>query len=512
MGPNRQKQVMSVIFRNTLERKAFVVGLAYSTVAAAVILFISGSVFTGLGRVPDSITHTYIAASIVKNGAHSKFANLGTVWLPLFHLLLLPFTLIKPLYSTGLVGTVVNGIATGGILVLLTRIVTDVTDRRDVLYGSYLLFLGSGLTAIYAATPMTEQVSLFFGLGAIYFFSKYWNEENMKNFVISAAFILPATLTRYEFWFVAAAFVVVMGVKEIRSGRAYNLAFFHLPLWGGAFWVIWNTTIFGDPTYFIASKSMPVSVVLDSTLSQRVVFLGILLIIGGGTFLLPFLLDRENYSLAIGPAVIFGMYAVAYLFGFHGFLSNLRYGYVIFGMALPSIIVLRRINRQKAMIAIVLLTLSAAVSSGLVLSGVYADALDSPGGQELNANQAELPNSVVLYPLVHQYDMDYYPKDYLDSYDGQEWISASKAPWNSNVDYVVIPSVGEDELRSYRNSGPNKGIVWNFNANETWRSKFQQHFKLVDPEQGVYKKVNASADGSAPSTKNEQIPLVALSS
>lgn len=489
MGPNGPEEVSTMLFRNAFERKMFTLGVAYSAAVAALMLLFTGNVFTSM----DSLAHTYIAATVVKNGVHSKFSNIGTLWLPIVHLLLAPLTLFKPLYSTGLAGTIVNGIATGGILIFLTRIVEYVTDRKDVLYGSVVLFLSSGMTAIYSATPMMEQVSIFFGLAGVYYFAQYWKEDYLPKFVTSSIYIVLATLTRTEFWFVAAAFVVAMGIKELRNGAPHNLAFFHLPLWGGFLWLVWNAAIFADPFYFLASRSMAVSVGMGSSLTSRALFLGILLIIGGGTFLLPFFLNREYYCLAIAPATAFGMFVIVYLLGFRGLLHNLRFGYVVFGMLLPSVVVLRRVDERKAVVILALLVLSAVVSSGLALTGVYAEKLGSSEVQETNAHQVELPNAVVLHPISHGYDMDHYPEKYLDGYDGQAWINASEAPWDSDVDFVVIPSVEERELENYRVSGPNEGIVWNFHTNEEWKTLFLQHFELVDPELRLYKRVNSTS-------------------
>lgn len=488
-----------MVFKNTFERRLFGIGLAYSAVAAAVMLAINGHVFTST----DSMSYTYIAASVVRNGEHSKIANIGTVWLPMLHILLTPFTLLKPLYTTGLAGTVVNGLATGGALVYLARVITYITDRKDVLYGGIVLFLSSAMTAIYAATPMMEQLAIFFGLAGVYYFTQYWKEDYLPHFVLAGAFVVLATMTRYEFWFVATAFVVAMVTKELRGSRQYNLAFFHLPLWGGGLWVIWNGAIFGDPFAFFAGRTMQLSVWLHTSLEKRVLFLAVLLIIGGATFVLPFFLKRENYMLAVAPAVVYAMFVISYLVGFRGLLANLRFGYVVFGMLLPTVVVLRRVSKRMSIAVFGVLVLTVLLSSGLVLTGVYADLLDSSGVQETSGNQPDLPNAVVHHPIQGIYDMDQYPRQYLDSYDGDQWIQASKAPWKSNADYVVIPVDAAGRLEDYRASGPNEGFVWNYFSNSSWRQTFDQHFELVGHVKSgrqmykLFKQTNTSAKSSA---------------
>lgn len=485
-----------MLFRDSFERNAFGLGLAYGVLSAAVMVYLTGSVFTS----PDSILHTYIAAAIFNNGVHSKIANLGTVWLPFFHLLIAPLTMFKPLYSLGLAGTLVNAPLTGGILVYLSRIVREVTPRRDIRYGAICLFLASGMTMLYSATPMTEQLSIFLALAGTYYFHRYWRDDSMSQFVIASVFIVLATLTRYEFWFVAAAFVVAMAYNELRNGRRYNLAFLHLPLWGGFLWVLWNAGLFGHPLYFIASRSMPVSVTFNTVLASRVMFLVVLLLVGGVTFLLPLFLEKEHYTLGIVPAVVFGLYVVAYLLGFHGLLTNLRYGYVLFAVLVPSVVVLRRFDSRATVLILSLLIVSTIVSSGLLLGGVYANVLGVDRVQERYAHQTERPDGEVLLPIRMTYDtavlvdMDDYPNQYVDSYDDETWIEASQAPWDSQVEYVIIPPVSETRLEAYRDSGPNDGIVWNYHTDDAWKQRFDRHFTLVDPDIGMYKRTSGAAN------------------
>lgn len=470
------------MFRSSFERRVFTLGVAYSAVVATFALLIAGTTFTGL----DSVTHGYIPATIVRNGVHSKFANIGTVWLPLYHLLLAPLVLIKPLYSTGLAGTIVNALATGGILVYLTRIVTYTTDRRDILYGAIVLFLASGMTAIYSVTPMTEQLYIFLTLGGIYHFSIYWSQGDISQFVLTSVFMFFATFTRYEAWFIAAAFVVAMLGKELRAGRRHNVAFFHLPLWGGFLWMVWNIAIFEDPVYFVTSTSMPISLAYGVPMSTRLLFLGALLTVGGGTVLLPVFLEEDRRCLAIAPAAVFLLYVITYWSYSIGGVSSLRYGYSLFAILIPGVVVLDRIEKRKATLVFGALVLSVILSSGLILGGIYGGFLEAPQFQ----SHPEQPGSIVLLPIGFEgHDMDSYPTTYLDPFDGKEWIEASKAPWKSKAEYVIIPPCPKDKWDDYRDSGPNEGMVWNFYTNETWKEEFLRHFELVNPKKGLYKQI-----------------------
>src|SRR5688500_16665446 len=56
----------------------------------------------------DSVSHLVRAREIVDSNNPGLFEQLGTVWLPLPHLLLLPFALIEALFRTGFAGVAIS--------------------------------------------------------------------------------------------------------------------------------------------------------------------------------------------------------------------------------------------------------------------------------------------------------------------------------------------------------------------------------------------------------------------
>src|ERR687893_25739 len=56
----------------------------------------------------DSVSHLVRAREFVDSNNPGLFEQIGTAWLPLPHLLLLPFTLIEPLFRTGFAGTALS--------------------------------------------------------------------------------------------------------------------------------------------------------------------------------------------------------------------------------------------------------------------------------------------------------------------------------------------------------------------------------------------------------------------
>ena len=195
----------------------------------------------------DDVLHIYKARVVVDNGSQSGLANLGVVWLPLFQILLMPLVLIDPLYTTGFAGTIVNALATGGICVTLYKMFRD----RGTKLVAMILFLSNGFTIIYGSAPMNEQlVFLFLVLGA-YYFKRYWEKDDVAEFIKCSLVLILGTLTRYEVWPATFLAVLFFIVREQKNGKSYRLAYAHLPLWGIFAWLFWNLAIFRDPLMFI---------------------------------------------------------------------------------------------------------------------------------------------------------------------------------------------------------------------------------------------------------------------
>jgi hypothetical protein len=191
----------------------------------------------------DDVTHTYIAREL-----WFGMSNMGGTWLPLFHILEAPFTLVPTLYVSGLAGVIVNAIATGLSSLLLYRIIPN---RYGVLAS--LVYSGNYLTLTYSATASTEPTAILFAFWALYYMKQYLSFEKREYFFKMAVVLSVGELTRYEVWVLALGLVSVFAWKEFKRGRKYNLAFMHLAFWGAILWMTWDTAIFRSPVFFLQS-------------------------------------------------------------------------------------------------------------------------------------------------------------------------------------------------------------------------------------------------------------------
>ena len=82
----------------------------------------------------DSRSHLNISRRIIDN-LTPGLAQLGGTWLPLYHLLVLPFIWNNFLYHSGLAGSIVSGIAYIGASIYIFKILEQFVKSKIALLG-----------------------------------------------------------------------------------------------------------------------------------------------------------------------------------------------------------------------------------------------------------------------------------------------------------------------------------------------------------------------------------------
>jgi hypothetical protein len=202
----------------------------------------------------DSMSHLDIARRVVE-GLKPGFAQIGSVWLPLPHMLMLPFVWNDFLWHSGLAGSITSILAFVGSTFLLYRLVKNLT--KSTLSGilAAAIFLFNPNMAYMQAIPMTESLLIFFFIASVYFLFIWQKQLDYKFLALAALFALLGTLTRYDGWMLLGQMVLVILIIAFRKG-GYKKAessfflFITLAIYGVILWFIWNLLIFNDPLYF----------------------------------------------------------------------------------------------------------------------------------------------------------------------------------------------------------------------------------------------------------------------
>ena len=222
---------------------------------AAIAYSVNPYVFQFYGDANSRLVQTRMMVDSVSPGVHW----LGSVWLPLPGLLFLPFSLIDALFYTGLAGLVVCLPLLAWTAARLYRWVVALTGHRGVATGIALVFAINPNTLYISMTSMTETVTLFFVVGAVWHWST-WVERRLEPaadrlLLLGSLNAAGATLCRYEAWpFVAVAMValtlIVLTLRGSIDRTMRLLGAMSTALIGIALWVAWNWTQFGDPLLF----------------------------------------------------------------------------------------------------------------------------------------------------------------------------------------------------------------------------------------------------------------------
>lgn len=197
----------------------------------------------------DAEAHLNIARRFVDSRT-SGIHQIGTVWLPLPHLIAAPLARRDHFWHSGLAGVAPSVAAftlAGLLLFLALRRLADSTAAA--LAGAAVFALNPNLLYLQAA-PMTEPLALACLFGQLYCLVGFHQSQRTRDAALAGLCALAGTLTRYEMWFLApfAALFVLWrgGPARWRSAAAYCAAAAAGPLW----WLAHNWWFYGDALEF----------------------------------------------------------------------------------------------------------------------------------------------------------------------------------------------------------------------------------------------------------------------
>ena len=232
--------------KNTRLELAFVcAGLAALSAAATAYVFRSGwTLYYG-----DAEAHLNIARRIVDSRTPG-YDQIGTVWLPLPHLLMLPLVQNDDLWHGGLAGALPAAacfVCAGVFLFASMRRVTASTTAAVVSLG--LFALNPNLLYL-QATPMTEPAFLAAFLALLYATVVFAQTQSFGAVVGAGIAALAATLTRYEGWFLIP-FVTLFFLLAARRRRLSGaLIFGAIASLGPLYWLAHNWWLYSNPLEF----------------------------------------------------------------------------------------------------------------------------------------------------------------------------------------------------------------------------------------------------------------------
>jgi hypothetical protein len=149
----------------------------------------------------DAEAHLNIARRIFDSRTPG-YNQVGTVWLPLLHWLLIPFVRVDALWINGLAGAIPSAVAFvigGGFLFAAAR--RFFADDAAACAALALWALNPNVLYL-ASIPMTESLWSASLMGVLYFTLRFRDTQTLWPAAAAGIAALAGTLTRYEGWFV----------------------------------------------------------------------------------------------------------------------------------------------------------------------------------------------------------------------------------------------------------------------------------------------------------------------
>ena len=178
----------------------------------------------------DAVAHINIARRVFDSKTPGLL-QLGTVWLPLPHLLMIPFLISKEMWQRGTGGSIPSMAAyvfgvTG--MLRLTRGVLSRTSHPDTpariaAWTAAIIFAANPNLIYMQATAMGESLYLAFFVWAVVYFAEYVRRQP-KAFTKCGLCLAAACLTRYDGWFLTAAITGVVLLEYFIGDRVALLA------------------------------------------------------------------------------------------------------------------------------------------------------------------------------------------------------------------------------------------------------------------------------------------------
>ena len=257
MEPGAKQNTLSMrapTFSKFKEEYLFALVVLLIAVTAAVLLYNDNRhVFLYFG---DAASHI-VKSRILIDSQHFSLDTIGPVWLPLPHLMLLPFAAVDSLFFSGVAGPVLGIPCLIGTGLLLLAVVRRITESRPIAFLSACLFCLNPNVVYMALTPMSElPLFLFVALSA--YALQRWTADGGDTWLIAcAAAVMLASLCRYEAWLLAPFVSVIAANKALealknkdRKNAIRMISIGALSLSGIILWICWNAYEFGDPFRF----------------------------------------------------------------------------------------------------------------------------------------------------------------------------------------------------------------------------------------------------------------------
>ena len=216
----------------------------------------------------DAIAHINIARRVFDSRTPGLL-QLGTVWLPLPHLLIIPFIVSKRMWQSGAGGSIPSMVAyvvsVIGIFRLTRRTLSPTPEveapARFAAWIAAIIYCANPNLIYMQSTAMGEMLYLAFFIWAVVYFSEALRGD-AKALIRCGFCVAAACLTRYDGWFLAVAMGGIGLLISLRPqnrqksrhvvqfSKATAVKFFLIAASAPALWLAYNGIVYRNPLEF----------------------------------------------------------------------------------------------------------------------------------------------------------------------------------------------------------------------------------------------------------------------
>jgi hypothetical protein len=206
----------------------------------------------------DAVAHLHIARRVF-DSHQPRLTQLGSVWLPLPHLLLIPFVQVYSWWASGWAGAIPSALAYLAGCVGFYRLARHWLNPAAAALAVAFFALNPNLLYL-QTTAMTEPLfvceMVWVAVGLVEWRASLDADPSRAGRLQGwiAAALVAAVFTRYDGWVMALLAWSAMGVVLLRHGRLRSRCFWlasAVVVAAPAAWFIYNTLGFHDWLYFV---------------------------------------------------------------------------------------------------------------------------------------------------------------------------------------------------------------------------------------------------------------------
>lgn len=222
-------------------------GALLTALAACAVLYVQRQGWTLY--YGDAEAHLNIARRILDSRTPGP-DQIGTVWLPLPHLMMLPFVMHDGLWRSGLAGAIPSAVCLVAAGLFLFAAVRASLESSAAAWTALAVFAGNPNLLYIAATPMTEAPLLAAWAALLWTTVAFARKPSLVWAGAAGAAACAASLTRYEGWFVLPFAALFFLLFPSRRRLAACALFCLIAGLGPLSWLAHNAWYYSNPLEF----------------------------------------------------------------------------------------------------------------------------------------------------------------------------------------------------------------------------------------------------------------------